>query len=80
MSGLFYTGQNNWRGSFSDAAVYCGEFSAKNKIKQLLNPKYTGSWEWYKIHAISDEEKRDVAQYEHLPNWGIEIVAVIVSA
>lgn len=33
-----------------------------------------------KINATSEEEKQDVARHEHLPNWGIEIVPVIVSA
>jgi len=90
VTGNFYDGENcDNIGHFDTATVYWQRDNAAKRIKRLINVKYSGSWEWTEkclqdydnLHwGDKAQRRRDVQLRKHLPNWGIEIVAVEVEA
>jgi len=90
VTGNFYDGGNcDGIGQFDKAAVYFQRKNAEKRMKQLINVKYSGSWEWTEkclqdynnLHwGDKAQRRRDVRLRKDLPNWGIQIVAVEVEA
>jgi hypothetical protein len=87
----FYTGENTNLGSFDKAAVYFQKKNAENKLKTIVNIKYSGSWPWLQKHWTNKKDKvkdqfdhvkictKLVNERKNLVNWGIEIVEIKVS-
>ena len=90
VSGLFYTGQQNSRMDFKNAAVYFQEKNAKSKKAGVIQ-----SWEFQKKNADywieeckkkrpedqkwAEKEKEDVLRRQDLPDWGVVVVTADVT-
>jgi hypothetical protein len=84
VTGKFYDGKNSdGIVDFDKAAVYFQRKNAEKRMKQLIS----GSWEWTEKCLTNYDElhwdnkaqrRRDVKARKNLPNWGIEVVEVVV--
>lgn len=75
----FYTGQNNRRGNFSEAAIYWTEENAKKKLKELINGWVRQEFNldyWLKQAPKESREEwqSEINARKNLPNWGIKII------
>jgi len=83
-------------GQFDKAAVYFQRKNAEKRMKSLFDQEHAGSWTWYVhwiknpeyLWYVEENERTQhinkwitlIDERKHLPNWGIEIVAVEVEA
>ncbi len=81
---------------FDKAVVYFQRENAEKKIEALMKPSSSGSWLWYVnrikdpsyLNYIEVNERAQhfnkwnklIDERKDLPNWGIQIVAVEISA
>ncbi len=85
----FYTGESYYINSFNNAAVYYQKKNVEKRLKELIK-----KWEWYQENwtiqgsKLGDYAKQQIKfvkentelvnERKNLPNWGIEIVEVVV--